>query len=106
MPANQRQGVPSVVRQRGRMIGVNGCDLGVCVMTDVSSAGARLFVEPLSDLPDRFTLVLSRNGQLRRECIVVWRENNAIGVRFAPRPLAKQLQFVQQASKFLNTPSS
>jgi hypothetical protein len=51
-------------------------------MVDVSATGAKLFSKVPSEVPQEFHLILSRDGQLRRQCQVVWRSAAAIGVRF------------------------
>jgi hypothetical protein len=56
-----------------------------CAIADISETGARLLLESDSELPDRFLLLLSRNGDARRKCRVVWRNGLAIGVEF-PNP--------------------
>jgi hypothetical protein len=66
------------------MVGIDGSPLGTCLVVDISAAGARLVVQASEGLPDQFTIVLSRNGQLRRPCSVVWRSEHAMGVKFLP----------------------
>jgi hypothetical protein len=34
------------------------------------------------ELPAQFVLALSRNGQVRRQCELVWRSVNHFGIRF------------------------
>ena len=62
------------------------CGLGAlprtCLVTNISDSGARLYCE--SDVPDAFTLSLSgEDGNVQRECRVVWRLGNELGVEFA-----------------------
>ena len=71
------------------MLGLDGSALGACVLTDLSAGGARLLVKPPANVPNRFILVLSWDGELKRECFVAWRSSNAIGVRFQSRPSAR-----------------
>jgi hypothetical protein len=54
-----------------------------CTISDVSHSGARLVLENDDKLPDKFTLLLSRNGEARRRCRVVWRTGLTVGVEFA-----------------------
>ncbi len=58
-----------------------------CVLWDVSEHGARIAVAHARLLPDRFTLDLSRDGQDRRFCRVVWRQPPQVGVQFVAEPL-------------------
>ena len=49
----------------------------------MSDGGARLAVAvPLADLPSSFTLVLYKDGSIRRNCEVVWTDARYVGVRF------------------------
>jgi len=51
-------------------------------ISDVSHTGARVVLEKDEPLPDRFTLLLSRNGEAQRRCCIVWRTGASIGVKF------------------------
>ena len=51
-------------------------------ISDVSDTGARLDVQEPDSIPDRFVLLLSKNGQARRLCRVVWRNEHQLGVQF------------------------
>jgi hypothetical protein len=51
-------------------------------MKDVSATGAKLELQTQSEIPNEVTLVLSKYGNVRRNCIVSWRSNTAVGVRF------------------------
>jgi hypothetical protein len=54
-----------------------------CTMIDVSEGGARLAVEQPSQIPEFFTLVLSRGARTHRRCQVRWRSATEIGVQFS-----------------------
>ena len=52
-----------------------------CVIWDISTGGARLAVaRPLADMPDTFTLMLSKDAE--RRCQVVRKDTRFIYVRF------------------------
>jgi hypothetical protein len=55
-----------------------------CEVLDISEGGARL--RPLmcapKVLPEKFTLLLSTCGKVRRSCYVVWRSTIELGVEF------------------------
>jgi hypothetical protein len=55
-----------------------------CEILDISAGGARL--RPLmcapDMVPDRFTLLLSACGNVRRACRVAWRSASEFGVQF------------------------
>jgi hypothetical protein len=54
-----------------------------CTVADVSQTGARIVLEADGELPDRFILLLSRNGAPRRRCRVIWRDGATVGVEFS-----------------------
>jgi hypothetical protein len=53
-----------------------------CMMLDVSASGARLKLNAASEVPDEFTLVLAKEGRVRRRCRIVWRREDVMGIRF------------------------
>jgi hypothetical protein len=57
----------------------------LCHIADISGAGARIVLENECGLPERFVLLLSRKGDARRQCRLVWRDGLTIGVAF-PAP--------------------
>ena len=54
-----------------------------CKLHDISNGGARLQVHHPSDLPEMFRLVLDGLA-LAKDCCVVWRNHDNIGVAFSP----------------------
>ena len=56
-----------------------------CVLADISDTGARLDVDDSKVLPDRFMLLLSGTGSARRDCRLIWRSPNQVGVAFERR---------------------
>jgi hypothetical protein len=65
----------------------DGKPIGACHLCDVSANGARLTVAPriLAKLPDQFILVLAKRAKVHRRCRIVWRSEDAVGVRFSNR---------------------
>jgi hypothetical protein len=61
----------------------NGKSMLTCTISDISHSGARIVLDSEEELPDRFTLLLSRNGGTRRHCKVIWRTGTTVGVEFA-----------------------
>ena len=53
-----------------------------CTLVDISDTGARLVIEETSALPNRFTIVMGEQGVPRRQCRLIWRGDNEIGVTF------------------------
>jgi hypothetical protein len=61
----------------------NGSIIGQGTMLDVSAGGARLKVDGGLTVPDQFTLFLSKiDGRLKRQCVIAWRKDEQVGVRF------------------------
>lgn len=56
-----------------------------CAIADISETGARLVLQTEGELPDRFMLLLTRDGKARRICRIIWREGLTVGVEF-PQP--------------------
>jgi hypothetical protein len=54
-----------------------------CIMSDLSNGGANLTGVRASTIPDEFRLRTPLGD--RRACRVVWRTENALGVRFTDR---------------------
>jgi len=56
----------------------------ICFVTvdNLSAGGARLATPNPQDVPDHFLMRLTKSGPYR-DCSVVWRENDAVGVRIA-----------------------
>lgn len=53
-----------------------------CVVVDMSEHGAKLELENAEDLPEHFTVLLSRRAALKRNCVLMWRSPTCVGVRF------------------------
>jgi PilZ domain len=53
-----------------------------CKLVDISKKGARLIFADIDNLPKQFNLHLSRVGQPPKECIIIWRRGNEVGVEF------------------------
>jgi PilZ domain len=62
----------------------DGAASTTCEVIDISQGGARL--RPLmctpKMLPERFVLLLSACGRVRRSCRVIWRSARELGVQF------------------------
>jgi hypothetical protein len=51
-----------------------------CAILDVSDRGARLELSTPKELPSDFVLKLTEGN--RRQCKVVWRDENRVGIEF------------------------
>ena len=54
-----------------------------CTVVDLSVGGGRLRLDIETDLPDRFELLFTKIGDVRRTCRVAWRKENFLGVEFS-----------------------
>ncbi len=68
----------------GRRASIRALDGGIsaCTVSDISAGGARVTLDRTGPLPQKFTLCLTDNGNVYRECKVVWRRESVIGVQF------------------------
>ena len=95
MGAEHRTLARRKVEQLVLMAADNGSIIGQCTMLDVSAGGARLKVDGDVTVPEQFVLFLSKiDGRLKRRCVIAWRKEKQIGVRFvaaddAAAPAAK-----------------
>ena len=95
MGAENRKFPRRRVEQSVLMTADNGSIIGQCTMLDVSAGGARLKLDGDLTVPEHFTLFLSKvDGRLKRQCVVAWRKDKQMGVRFvsadsAAAPAAK-----------------
>ena len=53
-----------------------------CVVQDISSAGAKITADDASALPGTLRLAFARDARTGRNCQVIWRRGNSIGVKF------------------------
>jgi hypothetical protein len=70
-----------------------------CTLSDVSDSGGRIDLDDTCEVPDRFFLMLSERGTVRRTCRVVWRKPGQLGVKFeraTPAPKKRSAPFTRQ----------
>lgn len=82
MTKEQRSHIRRSIAQRARIESPDGSFAGDCTMIDVSAGGARLVLSMPDRLPNRFFLILSHDGALRRLCQPVWQTGTKAGVQF------------------------
>ncbi len=80
----RREGREEVGRRAWLDIGADGL-LFNCTLLDLSESGAKLAIDANDQIPAKFDLLLTRHGKPRYSCQVVWRNSEAIGVKFASR---------------------
>lgn len=61
----------------------DGIPLRPCTVLDVSLGGGRIRLDTGGAVPDHFILLFTKAGTVRRDCRVVWRQENYLGVAFA-----------------------
>jgi hypothetical protein len=88
------------MRWEALILQFDGSVVGRCLLVNVSDSGARLIMSSVEDVPDCFELVLSKKGEVRRQCEVTWRREKSIGVRFI-RPGAVAAEEVSHISDTL-----
>lgn len=61
----------------------DGNPLRKCTVVDISNSGAKLILEDVDEIPDKFSLWMSRHGNPRYSCRVAWSGQNTVGVEFS-----------------------
>ena len=82
MSANNRRRDKRVALFQDAVIHVDQKLIAKCGVLDVSKSGARLFIDQSVTVPVEFTLRMSRNGNVSRQCCLMWRNKTQMGVRF------------------------
>ena len=54
-----------------------------CTLIDLSDGGAKLALEGIAQIPNKFSLWLSRDGYPRYLCRIVWSDQNTMGIEFS-----------------------
>ena len=75
----RKVGIPGLVKARDG-------DTLVCRVHDVSHTGARI-TSAFAELPRSFTLYLSKDQRIFRECRVIWQRGLEFGVAFKEREI-------------------
>jgi PilZ domain len=70
------------VRHPAVVLNRDGSISCLCTMKDVSATGAKLELLKQIEIPNEFTLLLSKYGNVRRRCKIKWRLATTVGVRF------------------------
>jgi len=53
-----------------------------CLFSNMSRSGATLTFDGPIDLPDRFSIQLTSDGKVFRDCVVQWHDGVQIGISF------------------------
>jgi hypothetical protein len=89
-PAEKRRSLRRAISYPAYLDLGDGSPPRECTLCDASQEGAQLVVANPDGLPDLFVLALSADGAARRQCRVVWRTKNQIGVEFLKPPKPKK----------------
>jgi hypothetical protein len=54
-----------------------------CMLHNISAGGALVSVEGAGDIPKHFILQIPGNHEIRRRCVLVWRDGDWVGMKFA-----------------------
>jgi hypothetical protein len=78
----QRKYVRKVINAVGYLYTNDGWPIGECRVRDISAGGAKFLHTIEDELPKALILALSKDGNVRRRCELVWHKDNVVGVRF------------------------
>lgn len=53
-----------------------------CIIWDMSESGGRVAVPHPQKVPQRFILLLTKDGSVRRNCELVWTDTHFVGFKF------------------------
>ena len=98
-PAERRRHLRRAINYPAYIDLGNGTPLRECTLCDASQDGAQLLVADPDKLADQFILALSSDGAARRNCRVIWRSGNQIGVEFikaAKKPLRSRVPYAMR----------
>jgi hypothetical protein len=56
-----------------------------CMLHNISAAGALVSVESVAELPRAFILQIPGNLEIRRPCVLAWRDGEWVGMKFVYR---------------------
>ena len=71
------------VGHRGWLDTGDGGPLLNCTLVNIDQSGAKLSIDEAEQIPETFSLWLTRYGYPRVSCRTVWRSSNMLGVTFA-----------------------
>lgn len=78
----QRKSKRREIGFKALLLSHQGAILAACQVIDLSEGGARLLLKTAFNVPETFTLVLSRHARTRRECRIKWKNDLEFGVEF------------------------
>jgi hypothetical protein len=85
MSIEKRKFLRRAIRCAPQIASAEGIFICDCTLADISVSGMRLKVRRPMEVPEFFSLSLTRGRAVWRKCTVVWRSKTEIGARFADR---------------------
>jgi hypothetical protein len=82
MPATRKREARKSLRQPAWITLDGGFAARRCMVLNISSAGAKITADNASTLPGTLRLAFARDARTGRNCQVIWRSGNSIGVKF------------------------
>jgi hypothetical protein len=79
---SKKRGSRKSVQQPGWITFEGGFAARPCVVRDLSTSGARITIDDPNALPAKLRLAFARDARTGRNCEVVWRRGQSIGVKF------------------------
>ena len=80
--ATKKRDARKSLRQPGWITLDGGFAARQCVVQDMSASGARITVGDADVLSGRLRLAFARDARTGRNCAVVWRRGQSLGVKF------------------------
>jgi PilZ domain len=81
-PRTQKRETRKSLQQPGWITFEGGFAARQCLVQDLSTTGAKVTIDDPNALPARLRLALTRDARTGRNCEVVWRRGNSVGVKF------------------------
>jgi hypothetical protein len=82
MAATKKREARKSLHQPGWITLDGGFAARPCVVRDLSSTGAKITVDDPNVLPAKLRLAFARDARTGRNCEVVWRRGNSVGIKF------------------------
>jgi hypothetical protein len=82
MAVTRKREARKSLRRAGWLTLDGGFAVRPCVVQDISSSGAKITADNASKLPGTLRLAFARDARTGRNCQVIWRSGDSIGVKF------------------------
>jgi hypothetical protein len=92
--SEQRHDERRPLNRPGRIYTEDESQTWVCLIRDISSAGAKLSVNEAEQIPGGFVLTIPGTTVSPRRCLVRWRSERQLGVEFVSRLVADEEKFI------------